>query len=132
MSGRVVHVLSGADYDLYIGRAAPRYGLADSPWANPYKVGRDGNLAKVLSSFEEHIAYRCGSRVAGVDMQRGVIRNANTIHRLELMKLRDLTLACWCAPKDGTPLTLEDPEVCHGQILLRLAGTMADEKPYNH
>ena len=126
MSGNVVHVLSGADYDLYIGREAPRYGLAASPWANPYKIGRDGDRRTVLSRFEEHIAYRCGSRVSGVDMQHGVIRNTNTIHRLQLIRLRDLVLACWCAPKDGTPLTLDDPEVCHGQTLLRLAAECDD------
>lgn len=123
--GSVVHVLSGTDYDLYIGRAVPRYGLPDSPWANPYKVGRDGDLHEVLLAYEEHIAYRCGSRVIGVDMRRGIIRTP-TIHSRELGKLRNLTLACWCALKDGTPLTLDDPEICHGQILLRLAAEHGD------
>jgi hypothetical protein len=31
MSGKVVHVLSGAPYDEYVGRALPRY-VADEWW----------------------------------------------------------------------------------------------------
>lgn len=127
MSGRVVHVLSDAGYDLYVGRAAPRYRLPASPWANPYKVGRDGDLAAVLARFEEHISYRCGSRIIGVDMVDGVQSTGHTLHRVELAKLEGLTLACWCSPKDGTPLTSQDPEVCHGQILLRLAAQAAKD-----
>lgn len=41
---KVVHVLSGADYGLYVGRTMPRYGLAASQWANPYRlVGVDSH-----------------------------------------------------------------------------------------
>ena len=36
------------------------------------------------------------------------------------LTLRGKTLACFCAPKDE-PLTLDDPVVCHGQTLLKLA-----------
>lgn len=126
-NGCVVHVLSGAPYDRYVGRAMPRYGLSESLWANPYKAGRDGDLGPVLSKFEEHISYLIRPKVYGVDMNRGVQRLGRTFHRIELAKLDGLTLACWCAPKNGTPLTLSDREVCHGQILLRLAAQVADE-----
>lgn len=135
--GRVVHALSGEPYDFYIGRAMNRYGLEKSFWANPYKVGRDGDLPTVLASFEEHVSYLCGRRIIGLDMNEGPRRTSHTLHRVELAKLRGLTLACWCAPKDGTPLTLEEPasartgeargEVCHGQVLLRLADEAASD-----
>lgn len=102
--GKVVHALSGVPYELYVGRAMPRHHLIQSPYANPYKVGRDGDLAQVLDLFETH---------AHEDID------------LETLRLRlwhpAPILACWCAPIDGTPLTLADPEICHGQILLRLA-----------
>jgi hypothetical protein len=103
-AGRVVHVLSGVRYELYVGRAAPRYHLPESPYANPYKVGRDGDLTKVLELYELHAQ-------ENIDLE--------TL-RLFLWH-PDPVLACWCAPKDGTPLTLSSPEICHEQTLLRLA-----------
>jgi hypothetical protein len=103
-TGRVVHVLSGVPYELYVGRAMPRYHLPESSYANPYKVGRDGDLAKVLELYELHAQ-------ENIDLE--------TL-RLFLWH-PDPVLACWCAPKDGTPLTLSSPEICHEQTLLRLA-----------
>jgi hypothetical protein len=32
----------------------PRHHLSESPYANPYKVGRDGDLAEVLDLYERH------------------------------------------------------------------------------
>jgi hypothetical protein len=106
--GQVVNVLSGVPYELYVGRAMPRHYLPESPYANPYKVGRDGDLAEVLDLYERHAR-------ENIDLQR-----------LRLLLWRPTpVLACWCAPRDGTPLMLADPEVCHGQILLRLAAQAA-------
>jgi hypothetical protein len=123
--GKVVHVLSGVPYDLYVGRAMPRYRLPESPWANPYKVGRDGDLDTVLRKFEEYISYYYDDASAELAMVPGLRRTFPTINKVELAKLDGLALACWCADKDGIPLTLADPEVCHGQILLRLAAQAA-------
>jgi hypothetical protein len=126
-TGSVVHVPSGASYDRYIGRAMPRYGLAESVWANPYKVGRDGDLVTVIAKFEKHISYYCDDASAELAMVPGLRRTFPTINKVELAKLDGLTLACWCPDRDGTPLTPHDPEVCHGQILLRLAAQAAAE-----
>ena len=119
--GCVVHVLSAAPYALYVGRAMPRYQLPESPWSNPYKVGRDGDLSTVLARFEERISYLCSDASSELASVPGLRRTFPTLGKVELAKLDGLTLACWCAPRDGTPLTVSDPEVCHGQILLRLA-----------
>lgn len=105
MSAKVVHVLSGADWEIYVGRAMPRYSLPESPWANPYKIGRDGDRAEVLARYEEYVRENFG------------------LERIRLaFGYPSPVLACWCAPKDGQPLILDKPEVCHAQILLRLAG----------
>lgn len=103
-TGSVVHVFSGVPYELYVGRAMPRYHLPESPYANPYKVGRDGDPTKVLELYELYA------------------RENIDLETLQLLLWHPgPVLACWCAPKDGTPLTLSGPEICHGQILLRLA-----------
>lgn len=102
--GKVVHVLSGKPYDVYVGRAMRRFGLAESPWANPHRIGRDGTREEVLRKYEDRV--------------RGLL--ARDSFREKLADLRGLTLACWCAPKDGA-LTPDDPVICHGQVLLRLA-----------
>lgn len=118
---------SGAAYDLYVGRTMPRYGLAASQWANPFKVGKDGDPSTVLARFEEHVSYLCRDSITGVDMSRGARSTPQSIRKRQLAELRGLTLACWCPPKGGTALTLSEPEVCHGQILLRLAAVAAQE-----
>ena len=110
MSAKVVHVLSGADWEVYVGRAMPRYSLPESPWANPYKIRRDGSRAEVLALYEEYVRQRFG------------------LDRVWLaFGYPSPVLACWCANRDGTPLTLADPEICHAQILLRLAGHTSGE-----
>ncbi len=101
MTGKVVHVRGSLPYEVYIGRPMPHYGLNGSKYANPFTVKRWG-LKEALRLYEKRI------RSDEVLM--------NQVHRL-----RGATLACWCAPKDRA-LTVEDETVCHGQILLRLAG----------
>lgn len=112
MSGKVIHVLSGAPYDLYIGRAMPRYGLTESPYANPFKVGKHGDLVTALARYEDH--------------QREIFEEyPSALVNVQEMIRRGITLACWCAPRDGTPLKPGDEEICHGQVLLRLAKELA-------
>lgn len=102
--GRVVHVLSGSGYEVYVGRAMPRYQLPASPWANPYKAGRDGTLTEVLALFERHARENIGLERIGM-----------------AFGYPSPILSCWCAPKNGAALTVADEEVCHAQVLLRLA-----------
>lgn len=111
--GRVVHVLSHQPYDFYIGRANPRHALRESFWANPYKVGPDGDLQEVLAAYEEH-ARRL------FRMYPSALVNLRSLYR------RGVVFGCWCAPKSGSWLTLDDTEICHGQTLLRLAAECDD------
>lgn len=77
---------------IYIGRAMPRYGLSESKWHNPYKIGKDGTRVEVIQKYREYILVMC---LDGV---------------LNLLELRGKDLICWCSPLP-----------CHGDILLELA-----------
>lgn len=88
---RVVNVASGEAFDVYVGRAAPRCGLKASPFANPFRIGRDGDRGEVIARYRAWLAER-PELLAQV---RG---------------LRGLRLACWCAP-----------EACHAGVLAELA-----------
>jgi hypothetical protein len=90
-TGRVVNVKSGEPYDVYIGRQNPRYKLKRSKWANPFKLGQDGTREEIMARYE-----------AWIQTQPELLA--------DLPELRGKTLGCWCAP-----------ELCHGDILLRLA-----------
>jgi len=67
---------------------------ADSIWANPFKLGRDGTQEEIIRAY----ALLMRDRVL-----------ADPLLRLELMGLKGKTLGCWCAP-----------EPCHGDALLQL------------
>ena len=102
MSTRVValkrrqgQVVQGCD--VYIGRSCFMGGwsLVGSPYQNPFKVGRDGDIEQVLFKYETYI--RAQPQLMG-----------------RLDELRGKTLGCWCK-KTGT-------EKCHGDVLLKLLG----------
>jgi len=82
---------------VYIGRAGvvfiegQRYPKQSSPFANPFKVGRDGTREEVLGKFEALMRQRL----------------AATPHLL--CELQGKTLGCWCKP-----------EACHGDVLIKL------------
>jgi hypothetical protein len=79
-------------YDVYIGRAVPRRGLAASKWENLYPLRREGDRLDVIARYErEHLP-------------------AHPELVAALPELRGKVLGCWCAPK-----------ACHGDVLLRLA-----------
>jgi hypothetical protein len=90
-AARVAHC-QREPYDVYIGRAVPRRGLAASKWANPYPLRREGDRLDVIARYEhEHLPTHPELIAA-------------------LPELRGKVLGCWCAPK-----------ACHGDVLLRLA-----------
>ncbi len=114
--GMVVHVLGPHEFDLYVGRAAPRCGLKEGEWANPYRIGAklDGTREEVLEMYE------AAARHWLEDPHKGPTL------REELSELRGKTLACWCARR-GSYLEMDDPLVCHAQILLRLAKEIGED-----
>ena len=86
--GQGVQLGEGA---VYIGRGG-RYGVPRSKWANPAKIGKDGDRDQVIKSFMTYAVKR------GLDVDAGV-------------ELRGEDLLCHC---DG------DVD-CHGDVLLRWA-----------
>jgi hypothetical protein len=90
MHGRKGIVPAGA---VYIGRQMPWLGLPRSRWANPFKIGRDGSRAEVISKYRDYLLSRPQLMAA-------------------LPELRGTDLACWCSP-----------EPCHGEVLLELANS---------
>ena len=77
---------------VYIGRMNPRRGLPASPFANPFRIGRDGPRGAVIEKYRVYFWQR-----------PELIARARS-------ELRGKTLACWCAPLP-----------CHGDILLAVA-----------
>jgi hypothetical protein len=80
-------------YDIYIGRWNPKVKI-NSKWANPFKIGPDGNRQQVLIKYRFWL-----------------------VHNKELMmslhELRGKVLGCWCDPLD-----------CHGHILAEFADNL--------
>ncbi len=85
----VVHVRR-APYDVYIGRGGR--GLRASKWANPFRVGPDGDRREVIRKYAAWLETRPDLIAA-------------------LPELCGKVLGCWCAPL-----------WCHGDLLAALAG----------
>ena len=88
----VINIKHESGYDVYIGRHNPTYGLAQSKFANPYKIGKDGTREEVIELYRQYIED---------NMQ--LFYAART-------ELKDKILGCWCKP-----------EPCHGDILVEIA-----------
>lgn len=91
MSGRVVNLHKETLGDaVYVGRASPRRGLAESAFANPYRVDVDGTREVVIDKYRSWLLDR-----------------RELLQRLH--ELRGRRLACWCKPA-----------ACHGDVLAEL------------
>lgn len=75
----------------YIGRRIQFQPWPHTKWANPFKIGKDGDRAEVVA---KHAAWVCTQP----DLMAA------------LPELRGRDLFCWCAPAQ-----------CHGDVLLALA-----------
>ncbi len=71
-----------------------RYPESDSIWSNPFKIGKDGDRNEVIQKYEIYIRNKLNN-------------DPNLI--IELKKLKNKKLGCWCYP-----------ELCHGNVLLQL------------
>lgn len=101
-SGRmttVVNIKTGAEYDVYIGRAVPRKRLKASIWANPFVIGRDGAREEVIDQYVNYLFHQ-----------------PDLLARLP--ELAGKRLGCRCAP-----------ERCHGHILAGLADMAVSAAP---
>lgn len=85
--------------NVYIGRkgvvfiGAHRFPCEDSPWANPFKVGRDGTREEVIMKYRIHLEKKLKDPVC----------------KEQFEQLRGKNLGCWCKP-----------EKCHGDMILEL------------
>lgn len=95
--------------NVYIGRRgiilinSRRFPEENSIWANPFKVGKDGDLQEVLNKYYDYITKK--------------IINENLFE--ELRKLKNKNLGCWCVGNQSIG-TSNPPWICHGQILIYL------------
>ena len=86
--------------NVYIGRGGVvfvdglRWPKQDSVWANPYKIGRDGDRQEVLAKYKQYINEK-------IKKDKEMIA--------QLHKLKGKLLGCWCKPEE-----------CHGDILISL------------
>ena len=75
---------------VYIGRAMPRQRLKASPFANPFKIDRDGDRDEVVRKYRTHL-------LSQPDLLA------------QLKTLQGKTLVCWCSP-----------EACHGDVIVEM------------
>lgn len=102
----VVHVNDPDGYEVYIGRAVPRRGLAASPFANPFPIERGRPRAQALRLYRPYIEER-------------LCRDDDL--RTQLRALQGKRIACWCK---GTEGTRDVP--CHGDVVADLADAMVE------
>lgn len=93
-------------YDEYVGRAVPHKGLRASPYANPFRVGRDGDHETVTRRFLVWMLYSDDERARWIFAH---------VH-----ELRGKRIGCWCAPPGGVTAA-DKPWRCHAQVLAALA-----------
>jgi hypothetical protein len=90
--------------NVYIGRAGvvfidkERFPKQASPFANPFKVGKDGTREEVIRKYKSYI-------LARLEKEEEL--------RTKLQSLREKNLGCWC-----------HPEACHGDVLLEILTTI--------
>lgn len=86
--------------NVYIGRKGIvfidgiRFPKHNSPFANIYKVGKDGNLETVLDKYEKYITEK-------LKKEKELM--------VQFQLLRGKKLGCWCSPSR-----------CHGDVLISL------------
>ena len=71
-----------------------RFPLGDSPFCNPFKIGRDGTREEVLIKYRIYIINRLNSEPVLLE---------------QFKQLKGKKLGCWCKPEN-----------CHGDILVEL------------
>lgn len=82
------------------------WSVGDSPWRNPYKIGRDFDRAGTIKAYRHYLS-----------------QNLHLVARLS--ELRDQPLACWCRHDGQSPT---DATACHGDVLLDLLNRYTDDE----
>jgi hypothetical protein len=93
--------------NVYIGRGGvvfiekERYPKKSSIFANPFKIGKDGNREEVIEKYK-------------IYMKENIEKNKDLQN--ELLLLKGKNLGCWC-----------HPQLCHGNILLDMIDELLKE-----
>lgn len=82
---------------VYVGRAVPRKGYKASQYANPFKIGKDGERVDVVIKYLYRLHQQCLDDPMFIVRLRG--------------ELKGKVLGCWCARY----------EECHADLLALLA-----------
>jgi len=88
------NVYVGRGRVVFLTKEGPSFPPQNSPFCNPFNVGKDGTREEVISKFR---AYMTAKLDQDPDLKR------------QLLALEGKRLGCWCKP-----------EACHGDILLEL------------
>lgn len=108
---RVVHVNDNVPGAVYIGRAMPGQGLAGSLFANPFRIGPDGDREDVIAMYRAEMRFLCRASEDHLDALRDLVGKP---------------LACWCR-HDGEART--DATACHGDVLVEIMRELELETP---
>jgi hypothetical protein len=90
--------------NVYIGRRGivfidnERFPKKDSPFCNPFKMGKNSSRDEVIKKYKEYILIKIEKEPE--------LKN-------ELILMKGKNLGCWC-----------HPESCHGDILLELINSL--------
>ena len=101
LRGCIDEIKALAEDSIYIGRGCPRLKLPPSKWANPFKIGTDGDRHTVIERY-----------AAWVRGQPALLQS--------LGELAGRRLFCHCSLA----------ERCHGDVLLWLCSTASDCPPW--
>lgn len=91
---KVVNIRDRVAWDVYIGRERH---FGGGKFGNPFIIGKDGTRDDVIEKFK-------------VWFQKRIISDPE--FKAEVLKLKDKTLACYCAPLP-----------CHGDVYARWLDT---------
>ena len=82
-----------------------RFPQKDSPFANPFKVGKNGTREEVINKYRDYIVAK--------------IENGEISYE-QIENLKGKTLGCWCHGPDEV-----DPP-CHGDVLVKILDVWDD------
>lgn len=99
----VVNIRFNQPYDIYVGRRNQRLHLSQHVFANPFKLGEDGDRDEVLQKYEEWLKNWYRQDFVYLDG--------------ELDRLRGKRLGCYCQPL-----------ACHADLLAMLADMSPKER----
>ena len=88
------NVYVGRGRVVFLTKEGPSFPPKDSPFCNPFKVGKDGTREEVIAKFR-------------VYMESRLQQDPELVQ--QLLALEGKHLGCWCKP-----------EACHGDVLLEL------------